>query len=328
MTASAERPGLGAYPTPVRDVTVGDTRLAVKCDDATSPLYGGNKVRKLEYVLARARERKKTRLLTVGAVGSHHVLATAIHGRASGFRVHAILVPQPWTPHAEKNLRAGLLHGLTAEAAWEPSLYLRVLAAMDADTEYIPLGGSSVTGSLGYVDAAHELAAQISRGELAEPDEIVVALGSGGTVAGLLVGLEQERLSTKVVGVSIAKPVFVVRALCVRLTRKLARARGVDPEHALSRLFIDSTSVGAGYGHETQEGRRAAELAAAIGVTVDPTYTAKALASAIARARAEARRRVLFWNTLSSAALTTGDAAQPDRLPPELHALLRGAPTS
>ncbi len=324
---SVDRLTLGSYPTPVRDVAFGDeARLLVKCDDLTSPVYGGNKVRKLEYVLARARSRKKTRLLTVGAVGSHHVLATAIHGRANGFRVHAVLVPQPWTPHVEKNLRAGLAHGLTAEAAWEPSLYLRVLAAMDADTEYISLGGSNVQGSLGYVDAAGELAAQISRGELAEPDELVVALGSGGTVAGLLVGLEKSGLRTKVVGVSVAKPVMIVKALCVRLTRRVARACGVDAERALSRLIIDGAAVGAGYGHETPEGKRASELATASGLTVDPTYTAKALSSAMSRARADEKSVVLFWNTLSSAKLGVEGAAETDRLPQELRGLLRGAP--
>ncbi len=304
----------------------GETRVMVKCDDLTSPGYGGNKVRKLEYVLARARERRKTRLLTVGAVGSHHVLATAIHGRANGFRVHAILIPQPWTPHVEKNLRVGLAHGLTAEAAWEPSLYLRVLAAMDADTEYISLGGSNVAGSLGYVDAAHELAVQVTKGELAEPDEIVVALGSGGTVAGLLVGLTQAQLRTKVVGVSIAKPVMIVKALCARLTSQVARACGVDAEEALSRLVVDGTAVGPGYGHETAEGKRASELAAEAGLKVDPTYTAKALASALARARDNEKQRVLFWNTLSSVELSLDAALEREPLPDDLRALLSGRP--
>ncbi len=298
----------------------------VKCDDATSPVYGGNKVRKLEYVLARARERKKTRLLTVGAVGSHHVLATAIHGRANGFRVHAILIPQPWTPHVENNLRTGLAHGLTAEAAWEPSLYLRVLAAMDADTEYISLGGSSVAGSLGYVDAANELALQVTKGELAEPEEIVVALGSGGTVAGLLVGLAQTKLRTRVVGVSIAKPVMIVKALCTRLTSRVARACGVDSAAALSRLVVDSGSVGAGYGYETADGKRASELAADAGIKVDPTYTAKALGSALSHARANEKQPVLFWNTLSSATPALPDVVQSAPLPHELRGLLRGAP--
>ena len=338
MALPVARLTLGSYPTPVRELVVpgdalgeggdGPVRLLVKCDDVTSALYGGNKVRKLEYVLARARERKKTRLLTVGAVGSHHVLATAIHGRAHGFRVHAVLVPQPWTPHVEKNLRAGLSAGLTAEAAWEPSLYLRVLAAMDRDTEFIALGGSSVIGSLGYVDAAAELAAQVEQGLLPEPDELVVAMGSGGTVAGLLVGLARTRLRTKVVGVSIAKPVLIVKALAVRLTRSLARACNVEPERALSRLHVDAHAVGAGYGYATPEGTRATQAVAASGVLVDPTYTAKALASALERARKRPDTTIMFWNTLSSAKLEGSLPVRPEEaLPDDLRGLLRQRPT-
>jgi 1-aminocyclopropane-1-carboxylate deaminase/D-cysteine desulfhydrase-like pyridoxal-dependent ACC family enzyme len=312
--ASPEHPGEG-------------TRLFVKCDDLTSAIYGGNKVRKLEYVLARARQRKKTRLLTMGAVGSHHVLATAIFGRAHGFRVHAILVGQPWTRHAERNLRAGLSVGLTAEAAWEGSLHLRLLAAMDADTEVIALGGSSVQGSLGYVDAAIELAGQVARGELPEPDEIVVAMGSGGTVAGLLVGLAKTRLRTRVVGVSIAKPVFVVRELTRRLTRHLAHACKVPPGEALARLVVDGHSVGRGYGHATSAGELARELATASGIKVDPTYTAKALASALGRAESTPSAKIVFWNTLSSATLEhAAPGLEREPLPEELRALLRDRP--
>ena len=330
---------LGTYPTPVSELPLGNdddatrtraSRLWVKHDDLSSPVYGGNKVRKLEYVLGAARERGKKRLLTIGAVGSHHVLATAIHGRAHGFRVHAVLVPQPMTLHAARNISLGIRAGLTAEAAWEPSLYLRVLAAMDRDTHFISLGGSSVDGSLGYVDAALELEAQVSRGLLPEPAEIVVAMGSGGTVAGLLVGLERTRLRTKVVGVAVAKPVFVLAALTKHLTRRVARDCGVDADSALTRLIVDGDSVGAGYGHPTSAGAEAEAFACAHGVKVDPTYTAKALASALSRCRAGAAERVLFWNTLSSAsplALESGSTSPEDVLaevPFHLRSLLRG----
>jgi D-cysteine desulfhydrase len=226
----------------------------------------------------------------------------------------------------EKNLRTGLANGLTAEPAWEPSLYLRALASMDANTEFVSLGGSSVPGSLGYVDAAAELAKQVSTGAMPEPDEIVVALGSGGTAAGLLVGLEKAGLRAKVVGVSIAKPVFVVKALAVRLTSRVARTCEVNAERALARLVVDETSVGAGYGHETAEGQRALTLAAAEGIKVDQTYTAKALASALARAREDEKKTVLFWNTLSSTAPTLTEGELHDRLPEDLGALLRGRP--
>jgi 1-aminocyclopropane-1-carboxylate deaminase/D-cysteine desulfhydrase-like pyridoxal-dependent ACC family enzyme len=318
---------IGRYPTPATRVTVGephDVALFVKHDDETSAVYGGNKVRKLERILAHARERKKTRLLTVGAAGSHHVLATAVHGGARGFRVHAILVPQPETKHALYNIRAGYASGLTAEPAMEASLHLHVLAAMDATTEYVSLGGSSVLGSLGYVDAARELAAQVDAGLLPEPEEIVVALGSGGTVAGLLCGLEQTELASRVVGVAIARPVPVVRWMAERLTRKVARVVGVDASRALARLVVDADSVGRGYGHPTPAGEEAIALGASLGIKLDPTYTAKTFASALARAKSNDAERTLFWNTLSSADISPLVEREPERdLPIEIRRLFK-----
>jgi 1-aminocyclopropane-1-carboxylate deaminase/D-cysteine desulfhydrase-like pyridoxal-dependent ACC family enzyme len=318
---------IGRYPTPVTRVTLGpphDVTLSVKHDDETSALYGGNKVRKLERILERARERKKTRILTVGAAGSHHVLATAIHAGAAGFRVHAVLVPQPETKHALYNIRAAFAAGLTAEPAMEASLHVHVLAAMDANTEYVGLGGSNVVGSLGYFDAAEELEAQVDAGLLPEPEEIVVALGSGGTVAGLLCGLEKTKLASRVVGVAIARPVRLLRVMAKRLTKKIAQEVGVDPARAFARLVVDGDSVGRGYGYATPEGEAAVAIGAQHGIKLDPTYTAKTFAAAVKRAKANPEGRTLFWNTLSSADLMPlVERAPESQLPPEIRRLFR-----
>ena len=104
---------LGSYPTPVSRV---GERLWTKRDDLTSAVYGGNKVRKLELLFGAARDAGKTRILTLGAVGSHQVVATALYGAREGFTVDAILVPQPASSHAELNVRVALAHGLRAVA--------------------------------------------------------------------------------------------------------------------------------------------------------------------------------------------------------------------
>jgi hypothetical protein len=180
---------LGSYPTPVSRI---GEHLWVKRDDLTSALYGGNKVRKLELLLAAARDAGKTRVLTLGAVGSHQVVATALYGAREGFTVDAILVPQPASPHAELNVRVALAHGLHALACPAWSLAPAYVASRwGSDAYYIPLGGSNALGSLGFVDAAHEIATQVRAGDLPEPDVVIVALGSGGTAAGLAVGFEQ-----------------------------------------------------------------------------------------------------------------------------------------
>ncbi|MDP9149111.1 MAG: pyridoxal-phosphate dependent enzyme, partial [Myxococcota bacterium] len=117
--ADAVRPlRLGRYPTPVERVALSFVRpsdeaeLWIKRDDRTHEVVGGNKVRKLEWLLADARSRGARRLVTAGAAGSHHVLATTYFGRREGFDVEAVLVPQPRTAHVVDVLRASLGLGL------------------------------------------------------------------------------------------------------------------------------------------------------------------------------------------------------------------------
>ena len=289
---------LGVFPTAVEPIAAAPA-LWIKRDDASSPLYGGNKVRKLEHLLGRAVARGKRRIVTMGAAGSHHVLATAVHARALGLAVTAVLTAQPRTDHAAANLRAGLALGVDAVPAWIGSLPLHVLCNWSPDAEIVPLGGSSALGSLGYVEAAAELATQIRAGLCPEPELCVVAAGSGGTAAGLAVGLAREGLKTRVVGVAVAKPVAVVAGLTRWLTARTARLAGVDPAAALERLEIDGGWVGAGYGWATAEGDRATKEAAELGIALEATYTAKAFAAALSLARRGTS--TLFWHTLSSA---------------------------
>lgn len=289
---------LGTFPTAVERVDAAPS-LWVKRDDLSSPVYGGNKVRKLEHLFGRAVSRGKRRIVTVGAVGSHHVLATAAHARGLGLAVTAVLTAQPRTDHAAANLRADLALGVEALPAWYGSVPLHVLAAWAPDVEIVPLGGSSALGSLGYVEAAAELAAQIRAGACPEPEVCVVAAGSGGTAAGLAVGFAREELRTRVIGVAVATPALVVAGLTRWLTARTARLAGVDPAAALDRLVVDGAWVGGGYGYSTPAGDRATEEAAALGLRLEATYTAKAFAAALAVAREG--RATLFWHTLSSA---------------------------
>jgi 1-aminocyclopropane-1-carboxylate deaminase/D-cysteine desulfhydrase-like pyridoxal-dependent ACC family enzyme len=308
------RVSLGTYPTPVQELTQasrGRCAVWVKRDDLTGALYGGNKVRKLEYLLADAHGRGATRLVTIGAIGSHHVLATTLYGRREGFSVEAALLPQPRTDHVVEVVRAGLGHGLVPMPAWGfASVAMRVVPRLFGGGAYfITVGGSNVMGSLGYVAAARELAAQIRAGEMPEPDVIVVALGSGGTVAGIAAGLELEGIRSHVVGVIVADPPWLITFRTRRLARACLRL-GKRRENVVARgwldrrLSIDRRWLGAGYGVPTEEGARATEVAAQEGLVLDPTYTAKTFAAALARAEAlrdsPAPKTVLYWHTLSS----------------------------
>jgi 1-aminocyclopropane-1-carboxylate deaminase/D-cysteine desulfhydrase-like pyridoxal-dependent ACC family enzyme len=136
-------------------------KLWAKRDDLTGTLYGGNKVRKLEHLLKAARARGASRIVTIGAVGSHHVLATTLYGVRSGLRVAAILTPQPRSDQVIDNIRASIASGLetypVAHAALVPVVLLKTLVRGDY---FVPPGGSNVTGALGYVDGIAELLAQ------------------------------------------------------------------------------------------------------------------------------------------------------------------------
>jgi 1-aminocyclopropane-1-carboxylate deaminase/D-cysteine desulfhydrase-like pyridoxal-dependent ACC family enzyme len=326
-SGSRLRISFGTYPTPVERVD--EAGLWVKRDDLTSAVYGGNKVRKLELLLGAAREAGRSRLLTLGAVGSHQVVATAIFGAREGFTVDAVLVPQPAGADTELNLRVALAHGLRAHPCPAWSLAPAYLAPhLGRDACFIPLGGSNVLGSLGFVDAAHELAAQIRAGDLVEPDLVVVATGSGGTAAGLAVGFEQAGLKTRVLGVAVAPPTPVLRHLSRRLAQKTAAEAGLGVAaglRAAKRIDVDGAWIGRGYGHATDEGRSALAIGARAGLALDVTYTAKAFACALAYAKRGDVREVLYWHTLSTAPLEPllGECGAREPLPEPLARLLR-----
>ncbi len=316
-------PPLGHYPTPVQrlpSLSAPGAELWVKRDDRTHDVYGGNKVRKLEYVLADARARGARRLVTVGAVGSHHVLATTYFGRQAGFEVEAVLVPQPRTDHVIEVLRADLGLGLRPFAVRSWGAAPAAVAARVLRGAYlVTVGGSSAVGTQGYVDAGKELAAQVRQGALPEPDVCVVALGSGGTAAGLAVGFAAAGLRTRVVGVCVSSPPWALRLAAGHLARVCSRRAGVRGAH----LTMDTRFLGAGYGHVTAAGDEATELARGAGLAVDPTYTAKALACALWFVRARQAGSVLYWHTLSSAPMgpLLRGAPEESMIPRELLAL-------
>jgi len=307
---------LAELPTPVQRVehvsAAADAEVWCKRDDLTASLYGGNKVRKLEWILGEARGRSCDSLITVGATGSHHILATAVYGARHGFDVHAALFPQPWNEHVEENVRAVLAAGATlhlatsyAGMAWRVLAVARGLRRQGKRPHIVGPGGSSPVGAIGYVEAGLEVAAQIEEGVLPEPSAVFVAAGSGGTVVGASIGLAAAGITCPVVGVRVTDRIAINRPLLAILARRTVdHLRRFDDrfpavaDMALRNIEIDSGQIGRGYGVETEAGQRATALAAQDGLTLDPTYTSKALAGLIARA---AGRRALFWLTLSGA---------------------------
>jgi D-cysteine desulfhydrase len=167
----------------------------------------------------------------------------------------------------------------------------------------LPPGGSTPLGALGYVNAALELAKQVSAGEVPEPEAIVLAVGSGGTAAGLALGLGLAGMRSKVVGVAITRApttwALTVRRMAMETARLIRNAGAPGVEARLAEVAVFDQWLGGGYGRATRESEEALRLAATEeGVILDPTYTAKTMAGLTAMSLSrEFRGPVLYWHT-------------------------------
>jgi 1-aminocyclopropane-1-carboxylate deaminase/D-cysteine desulfhydrase-like pyridoxal-dependent ACC family enzyme len=298
-----------SLPTPVEKCASlgnGATELWYKNDGLTHPIYGGNKARKLVRLVEEAKRRGASRILTFGATGSHHLLTTALFAKAHGLRAAGIITRQPVTRHVEETLRATLAQGLETYPVRHGILLPFVLLGAYRRGDYlVPPGGANRFGSLAYADAVRELAGQIRDGVLPEPDAIVVPVGSGGTCAGLLAGVVDAGLATKIVAVEIVGTPFS-RALIVRLAgQTLGLLRRKVASHKIhEHLDLDRRYIGRGYGWPTPEGERAFATARdQMGLELDGTYTAKTFAKVLDLLKGPGSspyRRILYWHTLSA----------------------------
>src|SRR6187431_985260 len=256
----------GTYPTPVaclEQLSSAATTLWIKRDDLTNPVYGGSKVRKLGPLLDDARSRGATKVVTLGAVGSRHVLATGVFGKRAGLSVEALVLRQPQSAHVLETVRASIAQGVVLVPAASYAEATRQLALRAAAGVYaIPVGGSNRLGTLGLVAAAVELAQQVRAGVLPEPDLIVVPLGSGGTAAGLTAGLLRAGLRTRVLAIAVAEPVKVFAQQACALAASLLEP-AAQPA-VLERLHIERGYLGEGYGRPTRASQRATAEAARV----------------------------------------------------------------
>ena len=276
--------------------------LLAKRDDLSAPTLGGNKVRALELLLSGLRT--DDMLLTVGATGSTHALAVAQYAAGLGARCDVITWPQETNEVARATaMRLEQIAHVTAARSPIHAYLLAAARRMRGRVRWIPAGGSVAAGAIGHASAALELISQLEREHIPMPHTIVVPLGSGGTVAGLLVGLCVAGRATRVVGVRVVPRAVGNRWHVLRLARQtralLQRVAGVRlPPLDASRLEIEQRAYGGAYGRETREAGGASELLRACGgPRLDGTYSAKAFGCALDRARRAPDGDVLFWLT-------------------------------
>jgi len=309
---------LGLHPTPLhemprlRERLGGATkvpRLLLKRDDLNGVALGGNKLRKLEYLVADAEAQKADVLITAGAAQSNHCRQTAAVAAMRGMECHLCLRgPEP-------NKRTGNLildDWLGARLHFaEPRTNVSVLietvagelSAQGRRPYQIPIGGSNAVGATGYVAAARELAAQRPNAT-----HLVVATGSGGTQAGLEVGARLFGLGAKVIGIGVAEPDTVSwNADVANLANAVAARLNADLHLAPADIECPMAWMGPRYGDPTPAGNDAIRLLARTeGIFLDPVYSAKAFAALLDMVRQNRfapADTVVFWHTGGTPAL-------------------------
>jgi len=320
---------LGEFPTPVQKLErlgagLGISQLYIKRDDLSGKVYGGNKPRKLEFILGSALRSRAREVIAFGGAGSNHALATAIYARKVGLKSISMLTPQPNAHYVRRNLLmshhcGAELHLCGAElesAINTPLVYLATMYQLlrhqlksGSFPRLIPLGGSSPHGVAGFVNAAFELRKQITSGEMPEPEYIYVACGTMGTTAGLILGLKAAKLDGRVVSVGVTSEKLVnARGMISLINRTSSLLHSLDasfPEFDFSAADIEIRHDYSGerYALFTKEGMEAVSLMREReGIKLDGTYTGKTLAALIDDAKSGSLRgrTVLFWNTLNS----------------------------
>lgn len=331
---------IATLPTPVRKLEGlsrdTGTELYIKDDSHTGPLYGGNKVRKLGFLLPAAKLAGAKTVLTFGAAGSNHATATAIYAKEMGLNAVSMLVPQPVAHSVRRNLLrsheagASLNHfnGLNQVALGTAWQFAALRAKEGAFPHVIPTGGSSPTGILGFVNAALELKAQVDAGEIPMPDVVYVASGTMGTAVGLALGAQLARMPWRVQAVRVT----VERFTNMQRGRKLFEATNAMLQACDSSIptvhFPDDFEVrhdflGEQYALYTPEAVEAMRrIHEAEGIKLEGTYTGKALACLLADVQAGklAGKRVVFWNTYNGVDISTAiDHTDYHMLPAAFH---------
>ena len=300
-------------PTPIEELPrlsefLGGQRLLVKRDDQTGLAFGGNKTRKLEFLVAEAQEQGAQMMISAGAIQSNHCRQTAAAAARFGFECTLVLTGElPRQPSA--NLLLDQLFGARIVNVKDREDRDRILqetfdqAASEGKKPYlVPYGGSSPTGALGYAFAMEELMKQG-----VHADWIVFATSSGGTHAGLVLGQRVFGYKGKILGISIDEPVAWLQKNISALASSASEKLGERIEFAPADVSANADYCAAGYGVLTEAEREAVRLFARHeGLLLDPVYTGRAAAGMIDLIRREFFQKdetVLFWHTGGQPAL-------------------------
>lgn len=313
---------LGHGPTPLEPMprlstAAGGAVLWVKRDDCTGLATGGNKTRKLEFLVADAVAQGADTLITQGATQSNHVRQTAAAAARLGLRCEVALearvaqAPDLYRRNGNvllDNLLGARIHNYPAGTDMNAAMaeIAETVRRQGGAPYVIPGGGSNPVGALGYVVCALEILQQAADLGI-KIDAVVHATGSAGTQAGLIVGFESAQSGVEVLGVSVGKPRETQEALVQTLVEQTARHVGLIHPIGRERVTVDSGYIGEGYGVPTPGMIDAVRQAARLeGLLLDPVYSGKAMDGLLdycRKGRFPARRNVVFIHTGGQAGL-------------------------
>ena len=313
---SLPRTALGFLPTPLHPLPnlsarLGGPALWVKRDDQTGLATGGNKTRKLEYLLGEAQAAGADTLITIGAPQSNHARQTAAAAAKAGLK--AALVLRGSAP-AERTGNILIDDLIGAEVFWagargDDDALNAVAAELRARGQkpyVIPLGGSNPIGAVGYVTAMLELVEQAKAADVYF-DAIVFATSSGGTHSGLVLGDWLASSTDRIVGISVDHPASALVPRLIDLAAATADHIGLSVNFSAADFEVNDHYLGGGYAIMGEPEREAIQLCAQTeGLLVDPVYTGRAMAGLIDLIRQgefKAGQKVLFWHTGGTPAL-------------------------
>ena len=291
--------------------------ILIKRDDCTGLASGGNKTRKLEYLLADAKKQGADTLVTIGGLQSNHARQTAAAAAKFGFKCELILQEVAGTPKQDYSNNGNILldhlfgasiHRLSLDQDCDEyaSELIDKIKCKGQHPYLIPIGGSDEIGSLGYVRCAKEILKQLSE-QKTKIDQIILATGSAGTQAGLLAGLIAENSNIPVLGINVSRLEKEQTALVDSLLRKVLKQLNIDEDLAKNRVITDGNYYGESYGIPTKAMVSAVKQCASLeGLLLDPVYTGKAMAGLMDLCRnkiIKPNSTILFLHTGGSAGL-------------------------
>ena len=310
---SLPRLKIAHLPTPIEHLprlsaALGGPRLLVKRDDQTGLAFGGNKTRKLEFLLAEAQANGAKTLVTAGAVQSNHCRQTAAAAARYGFDCILVLAEDPPESPSANYLLDKILGAEIVWGSWETrhqNLQNVFNQAWESGRRpyLVPYGGSSPTGAASYAYAIQEILAQ----DVDTPDWIVFASSSGGTQAGMVAGQRIFGFDGKILGISIDEPEDELKSRVASLASEVADRLGSTINFTPDDVLVNANYAEPGYGVLTESEREAVKFFAKYeGLLLDPVYTGRAAAGMIDLIRQgffKPEEIVLFWHTGGTPAL-------------------------